>query len=430
MARLNMMLAGACAALALAAGAPAPAADNPVSAVIASVRGPAGTAAFWDRVARQGAPLVEPGAGGDATATVTFLWRGEAREVELQWPVWTPDRRDNLLSRLDGTDIWYKSVSVPAGTRLSYQIAVDPERGAPGDREAYRKGLLAALRPDPLNPARFGKQSLLELPGAVPQPYVRARAGVAKGRLSTAVFDTAGNGRSYEVTIYRPPGVPDGQPVPLVILFDAERYLDAIPTAVILDNMIADGAIPPVRAALIRNPSGRTRAEDLACNPAFADLLADRFLPWLGQRLRVPASPEQVVLGGSSYGGLMATCAAMRHPDRFGAVLSQSGSYWWDPPDAPRARDIGDHEIIRRLRDGPRLPIRFYLDAGLLEKRPGPEDGPDNVDSILLTNRALAAVLTQKGYRMRFRPFAGGHDDAAWRGTLSDGLIDLLGKGR
>jgi len=38
---------------------------------------------------------------------------------------------------------------------------------------------------------------------------------------------------------------------------------------------------------------------------------------------------------GSSPGGLAATYAAYRHPEMFGNVLSQSGSYWWTPPTDP-----------------------------------------------------------------------------------------------
>lgn len=422
-------MAGVLVALVMAVGVPTPAIEAPVSPTLAAVRDPADEAAFWDRVTRTGAPLVEPGPTADAPVTVTFLWRGKAaREVEMNWPVWTPDRRENHLRRLGDSDIWYRTVSLPPGTRLSYQIAVDPKRGAPGDRNAYRQGLLAALRPDPLNKQRMGEHSLLELPGAAPQPYVAIRARVPEGRLTVEHFHNAVTGRNYETTLYRPAGIADDMATPLVIVFDAERYLTDIPTPTILDNMIADGAIPPVSAAIIRNASRETRAEDLACSSAFADMLARSFMPWLRTRLRVATEPGQVVLAGSSYGGLAATCAALRHPGSFGAVLSQSGSYWWDPPGAAPVADAAGHHLIRQVRDTAPLPIHFYLDAGLLERRPGPEDGPDNRDSILITNKALAATLMDRGYDVTFQPFAGGHDDAVWRGTLSNGLIQLLGR--
>lgn len=164
---------------ALTTGALAAPLESPrLEALRQTLSAPGAAAEFWAGVKVRGAPLVE--SGPDGSALVTFLWRGEAnREVELSWPVWTADRRENHLQRLAGGDVWFKTVRLPAGTRLSYQLAADPKRGAPGDRAAYRAGLVAALAPDPLNPHRWETSSVVELPGAPPQPWVAPRA-VAK----------------------------------------------------------------------------------------------------------------------------------------------------------------------------------------------------------------------------------------------------------
>lgn len=391
---------------------------EPHSARIDAIQAdPANAPALW---ADARVPLVEYGATPDAPVTVTFLWRGTTQtEVELSWPVWTPNRRENLLKHIAGTDVWYKTVSLPPRTRLSYQLAADPVRGAPGDREAYRRGLRAALSPDPLNPDRAGEMSLLELAGAPPQPYVARRAGVTEGSLTRETLTL--NGQAYEVTFYRPAGVPADSLTPLVVLFDAERYLETIPTPVILDNMITGRVIPPVSAVLIRNATDTSRGTDLACNDAFADALAGQLMPVVRKTLAVSDNPADIVLAGSSFGGLMAACTALRHPETFGAVLSQSGSFWWNPESDP-SMAIDTHYVIRRVRDHPRQPVRLYIDAGVLEQRAGDETG-----SIFLTSQALSQALRDKGYTASFHPVAGGHDDVVWRGTLSDGLIELLG---
>jgi enterochelin esterase family protein len=72
--------------------------------------------------------------------------------------------------------------------------------------------------------------------------------------------------------------------------------------------------------------------------------------------------------------------------------------------------------------DGPKLPIKFYLDAGTFEssKRGGGW-------GILETSRHMRDVLRAKGYEMHYQEFAGGHEYLSWRGTLSDGLIALIG---
>ena len=67
------------------------------------------------------------------------------------------------------------------------------------------------------------------------------------------------------------------------------------------------------------------------------------------------------------------------------------------------------------------LPIRFSLEAGLLEDL---EHGPPDQ---LAANRHLRDVLRAKGYCVRYGEFNGGHDYLCWRGALADGMVALLG---
>lgn len=362
------ILAGvALAALAGGVASAAPLQSSRLEALRQTASVPGATAEFWAGVRRSGAPLVEP--QSDGGTLVTFLWRGETqREVELSWPVWTADRRENHLARLPGTDVWFKTVRLPAGTRLSYQLAADPKRGAPGDRAAYRAGLLAALKPDPLNIRRWEKSSVVELPGAPAQPWVSPRLGVAQGAVTTATFESAQLGNRRDITIYRPAGVKPDVRTPLLIVFDADRYTSSIPTPTILDNLIAARAIPPVTAVFVANPTRESRGQELACNPRFADMLADELVPWIAARAAVGDTPGERILAGSSFGGLISACAALRRPETFGVVLSQSGSFWWEPEGATKPVS-GLGWVAREVEASDRKPVRFYLDAGLLNFR-------------------------------------------------------------
>jgi enterochelin esterase family protein len=78
--------------------------------------------------------------------------------------------------------------------------------------------------------------------------------------------------------------------------------------------------------------------------------------------------------------------------------------------------------MARQFIASPKLPVRFYLDAGTEEI-----DFSGGGNSILLTTRNLRDVLRAKGYEVHFQEFAGGHGYLSWRGTLADGLIALLG---
>jgi enterochelin esterase-like enzyme len=132
------------------------------------------------------------------------------------------------------------------------------------------------------------------------------------------------------------------------------------------------------------------------------------------------------VVGGSSFGGLAAACAGLQHSETFGNVLSQSGAFHWLPSKGDQARDSGTNSepnwVARQFIASPKLPLRFYLDAGSEEF-----DVSGDGRSILVTSRTLRDVLLAKGYEVHFQEFAGGHDYLSWRGTLADGLIALMG---
>jgi len=125
-----------------------------------------------------------------------------------------------------------------------------------------------------------------------------------------------------------------------------------------------------------------------------------------------------VVVGGASFGGLAAACVAMKHPEIFGNVLAQSGSFWWKPEN-----DDEYEWLTRQFVAGAKLPIRFYLQIGQLENlsvaRP---DSPTN----LIASRHLRDVLQAKSYEVQLQEINGGHDFFNWQAALPDGLTALL----
>ena len=212
------------------------------------------------------------------------------------------------------------------------------------------------------------------------------------------------------------------------MLFDEGAYLNSVPTPVILDNLIAAQKIPPTVAVLIANPSQETRSKELPPNPAFADFLAKELVPWVRARYTVTTDPAQTVVAGSSYGGIAATYAGLRHPEMFGNVLCQSGSFWWAPDHNPGPTSDATTEtgwLAKEFIRSPKLPLRFWMDAGLFEV-----DTFGTGGAILEPSRHMRDVLLAKGYDVLYRQYASGHDYLNWRGTLADGLMVLIGTER
>ncbi|CAO3379138.1 alpha/beta hydrolase-fold protein [Azospirillum argentinense] len=398
-----------------------------IAALAETVKRGGGTDAFWRDVARRGTPLVEPvtDAPGSDRFTMTFLARGAHRNVRL---LGGPTSNHETLERLGGSDVWFKSFVVPASTRLSYQIAPDvPD--LPGTCRECRMAILAQLQADPLNhrpwpadaPDRYNQVSLVELPNAPSQPGLESGWAEPAGRLVAERFASRILGNTRDVAVYAPPGVdPAGEDTILLLLFDGPDYLDRhAPVPTMLDRLTGDGRLSSVVAVFIANPTAEARNRELPANPAFAAMLADELLPWLGERMGIRSRPDRTVLAGSSYGGLAAVYAALARPDRFANALSLSGSFWWHPPDAPP--DRSEH-MAGLVASRDRLPVRFFLSAGLFES------GSDGEIGILESSRHLRDVLEAKGYEVTYRDYAAGHDRFAWRGALGDGLIALFGR--
>jgi len=205
------------------------------------------------------------------------------------------------------------------------------------------------------------------------------------------------------------------------VAFDGSAYTHEISAPALLDNLLADGRIPPFVAILPDSGTAEMRNRELACHAPFAEFLVGELLPWARQKVHFTDDPRWTFVAGSSYGGLASSYVALQHPEVFGNVLSQSGSYWWVPEGAPE-----DERLTRQYALAPRKPLRFYMDVGALETGNAMiEGGPDQ----RLSNRHLRDVLQAKGYPVHYTEYSGGHDYIWWQGTLADGLLALL-KGR
>ena len=193
---------------------------------------------------------------------------------------------------------------------------------------------------------------------------------------------------------------------------------------VTMDNLTAASRIPPTVAVLVSNVRGR-RLQDLVADPAFADFMGKELIPWVRTNYNVAHDPAQTVVGGFSAGGLAACYMALRYPNIFGNVLSQSGAVWWSPEQGIANRDpINEPNwTARQFLASPKLAVKFYLEAGVFET-----DHNGTGADILEASRQLRDVLLAKGYKVHYHQFLGGHDGLSSRGTLADGLIALLGR--
>ena len=360
------------------------------------------------------APLVEPLEGDpQGDVLITFVRRVPSKKYAQV--VGGPARPAVRLLRFQETDIMYLTLRCPRDARFGYGFIV---RG-----ESEFEAGTSSFEADPWNPHDFAMSSLLELPAAPAQDWAQKIPSVSAGRLVEGTIHSEILGEERKVCIYLPAAFePTHGPHPYVVVLDGEAYghwaKPLIPTPIILDNLIAQGKIAPMLAVLV--DSGKTRDVDLAMSARFSDFLAKELAPWVRREYGAAVDPAKVTLSGSSLGGLCAAYSAFRHPDVFGNVLSQSGSFWFSPGALENTRGFGfdTGALISEIVASPPRALHFWMEVGIFE-------GGDQ----LTENRRMRDVLLAKGYGVDYHEFSGGHDYACWRGTLADGLRALAGGG-
>jgi enterochelin esterase family protein len=273
-----------------------------------------------------------------------------------------------------------------------------------------RKKRFAGLRSDPLNPRGY-----VSLPQAPSERWVHQRPGVARGEIRRHTLVETGLSGARTVGVYRTPGFQAGrETAPVLIMFDGDEAENLSKAPVILDNLSAEGRIPPMAAVFLRQPYEH-RETDLGCSRPMNQFLVDRLMPWLRQELGIRTEAGRVIVAGSSLGGLAATFAALEHPGVFGRVLSQSGAFWWGKTDSER------EWLTAELAARPRQAVTFYLDVGLMETKGG-------ALSQIETNRRFVKVLRDKGYEVIYKEFNGPHAFPCWRSEFPDALVSLLSR--
>jgi len=364
--------------------------------------------AFWDEIARDGSPMVEPGTNG--YSLVTFLWRddGLARQVAVIQDWGADGIREHHMTCLPGSDVWYVTRRMRSDTRTTYQLSPstsdDPSQLAPYQLDPLNGKTFTAYLSETGNDILF---SLLELPDVPALVWRQTRfipAGVIK--LHQPFED------QRRLWVYLPP-TQLTTPLPLLVVFDGRQYKDMLQLPEMLDYLIAQGQIPPVAALFVDNPDRR----ELICQPEFANYVANKVLPWLRDGYSIPDDSRHIMAVGASYGGLAAVFLAFKHPQVFGKVLSQTGWFRWHPDD-----DAEYHWLTRQMAQAERVPVAFWLQVGDLEIAQMLDGGPTQ----LAANQHMRETLQMKGYPVTYQEYSGGHDISSLEFPLAQALIDIL----
>ncbi|AVJ17491.1 enterochelin esterase [Serratia sp. MYb239] len=406
----------------------------------------AGQAAWWQQVVQRGTPIVEE--HDRQQARFTWLWRDphgdEPRSpirrvyVDINGVTDHHSTDPSTLQRLPGTDIWHWSTLLPRDWRGSYSLIPVQDAQLPpvfsADRAQCRQqqrawwiSLFPLAIADPLNPypaasTRIGQPlSLAQGPDAADQrAWLTTPPPLDVSRLHHFLWRSETLGNQRRIWAYASGEGASAAERPLVILLDGQNWVDGQPLLPVLARETAAGRLPPACYLLIDVIDGQHRERELPCNADFWLALQAELLPLVRQRMAFSDSGARTVVAGQSYGGLAAMYAGLHWPQRFGRVLSQSGSFWWPTvqyvTDFARRAEFDEGWLTQQVRQG-------RVAAGTLTVF---QEAGDREADIEFVNQQMQQALKAAGHRVNYRVFSGGHDALCWRGGLLDGLHWLL----
>ncbi|CAM3662804.1 enterochelin esterase [Xenorhabdus thuongxuanensis] len=413
-----------------------------------------GSELWWKNIAILGAPIIET--ANNHQVKTTFFWRdphGDEQNspfrrvyIDINGITDHHHPQPQSLQRLPETDIWYWSVNLEDNWRGSYRFIPVTDTYLPPEfsdeikqRNQQQREWWISLFPlsisDPLNLQGCHRNGLGLPLSAIHMPHASAQTawslidGISPHHamqpdqreplLLHWHSDRLNNQR--RIWLYST-GEETTLPRPLIILLDGLTWAERVPIFPVIDVATEKRQIPEAVWLLIDVIDMPHRERELPCNPDFWQAIQDELLPLIAQYAAFSDDPAQTVIAGQSYGGLAALYAALHWPQRFGCILTQSGSFWW--PDRKMVRQFqpsAEHKpgwLTQQVLGQKVIPssLKIFQEAGSREA------------DIHFVNDQMYAALQGAGHNVNYRVFNGGHDVLCWRGGLIDGLSWLLAK--
>ncbi|MGD9091440.1 MAG: alpha/beta hydrolase-fold protein [Anaerolineales bacterium] len=340
-------------------------------------------AALLERAQKSGTPIIEEN-------QAIFVWKGEKPPTLIgDFTDWENGKPAELYQV--GLDLWGYRLQLPPDAYIEYCFQQGDKR------------LVDVFNRYSISNGVGGRNNYFYMPDGRPTVLVRRKRGISGGEVTRVDLQTGllMSGRKRAVYFYQPA---TDQPSPLFVVWDGLEFLKRARLVTIIDNLIEQKRMTPVALAMVPN-GGRSRMSEYACNEATIGFLMDFVLPVAIERLNlidVDSRPGAYGIMGASMGGLMALYTALRQPQVFGKVLSQSGAFAYM-----------DHELVvfDLVRDANPKPLDIWMNVGQYD-----------FPTLLTANRQMYKLLSKKGYQVSYQEYNGGHNYTAWRNNLWRGL--------
>lgn len=261
--------------------------------------------------------------------------------------------------------------NVPQGTVDRFTIESKDSKIYPG----IARDLNTFGTPDPSNPAK------LIVTTSHPAPYTRRMA------------------------VYIPKQYVPGTVAPFIIGADGPDNL----LFTVLDNLIAEGKVPPMIAISIGNGGGDAQGSQRGLeydtmDGTYAEFVEKEILPLVENKynVKLTKNPDARATMGGSSGGSCALIMAWYHPELYHRVLNYSGTYinqqWPYNEKTPKGAWGFMEDLIPNTKA---KPIRIWMEVGDQDLY-NPNVMRDGMHDWVVANEKMAKALADKKYKYQF----------------------------
>jgi enterochelin esterase family protein len=312
-----------------------------------------------------------------------FIFRGNASRIIVtgdhkQW-----SGKGDTMQRVKGTDIHFVRNTFPIDARIDYK---------------FINGSNWIL--DPKNPhtcaGGFGPNSELRMPGYPDQPELIGNADIPKGTIFDTTFRSNALNNSRAIKVYLPPGYSQALQYPVILFHDGLDYVNLAKAPAVIDRLIAMNKIRPIIAVFVpavnRTPEYAGNSIDV-----FQQFITNDVMNWVDNRFSTTRNPEYRAVAGASNGGNIALYCALKAPQVFGKVASQSSN------------------VINSIMSGfdtyPPLPITLYADIGIYD-----------IPQLIPLVKQFKQVMVKRGYNHIYKEVNEGHSWGNWKANMNEYL--------
>ncbi len=233
-----------------------------------------------------------------------------------------------------------------------------------------------------------------------------------------------------DLWLYVPAQYQENTEAPFLIVQDGQGYMQNMqPT---LDNLIAAKLLPTMLVIFINPGPGDGRGSERGLE---YDTVSDKYVSFVEAEVlpkleaehpvRFTKDPEGRATMGGSSGGAAAFTMAWFRPDLYRRVLTYSGTFVNQHPDAAYPHGAwAYHEYL--IAEAAAKPLRVFLEVGQNDNNQDGQNG-DGMHNWVTANQRMSDALAAKGYHYRFLYAQGaGHVDGNVIGqTLPETLMWL-----